>query len=106
MPVPLGEPDYRDFDEFLATLKHRKRKNIRQERRKVDDSGVSIRWLDGHQAREQDWRDFVRLYRRIYDRKYGMPAFNQEFFMDIAAAMPGRYSWCWRAWTIGRWQAP
>ena len=81
--------DYGDFEHFLAALRHKKRKNIRQERRKVADSGVTVHWLDGHSASEDDWRDFVRLYRLIYNRKYGMPAFNLGFFTDIAQCMPG-----------------
>ena len=79
---------YASFDDFLDTLKHKKRKNIKQERRKVVDSSVSIRRLDGNSASEQDWFDFTRLYQKIYDRKYGMPAFNQNFFMSIAQSMP------------------
>ena len=34
---------YRDFDEFLATLEQKKRKNIRAERRKVREAGVTLR---------------------------------------------------------------
>ncbi len=81
---------YNHFDDFLGALKSKKRKNIKQERRKVAESGVKIRRLDGHTASEKDWSDFTRLYRRIYERKYGMPAFNQAFFMDIARAMPAQ----------------
>lgn len=80
--------DYAHFDQFLSTLRSKKRKNIRQERRKVKDSGVNIRALDGHQANEQDWLDFTKLYRKIYDRKYGAPAFNIDFFLDIASSLP------------------
>ena len=80
--------DYRDFEEFLATLRSKKRKNIRQERRKVEQSGVRIRRLNGHDASEQDWRDFTSMYRAIYDRKYGAPAFNTRFFIDVAKAIP------------------
>ena len=80
--------NYGCFDDFLSTLKSRKKKKIRQERRKVKDSGLSIRWIDGNETTEQDWTEFTRVYRQIYDRKYGMPAFNQSFFMDVAEAMP------------------
>ncbi len=80
--------DYRDFDHFLSTLKSKKRKNIRQERRKVVDSGVTIRRLDGNTAREQDWQDFTAMYQQIYDRKYGSPAFNLAFFLEVAAQLP------------------
>ena len=41
---------YKNFDEFLATLKTKKRKNIRRERAKVLDAGVTINRLDGHTA--------------------------------------------------------
>lgn len=79
---------YRDFDQFLSTLKAKKRKNIRQERAKVVHSGVRIRRLDGHTANEQDWHDFTSMYCGIYTRKYGYPAFNQQFFMAVAESMP------------------
>lgn len=80
--------NYPDFDSFLTTLKAKKRKNIRQERRKVRDSGVTIHRLNGHTASEADWQAFTHLYRAIYDRKYGQPAFNEGFFKGIGNAMP------------------
>ena len=79
---------YRDFEEFLGTLKAKKRKNIRRERARVAQSGVVIRRLDGHHAGAREWQDFSRLYRGIYDRKYGYPAFNEGFFAEVAALMP------------------
>ncbi|WP_424947557.1 GNAT family N-acetyltransferase [Candidatus Spongiihabitans sp.] len=79
---------YTCFEDFLGRLKSKKRKNIKQERRKVADAGVKIRRLDGHTASADDWHDFTALYQKIYDRKYGMPAFNQAFFMEVARAMP------------------
>lgn len=80
--------DYQNFDQFLQTLKSKKRKNIRQERRKVTESGVQIRRLNGHTASEKDWKDFAYMYRKIYDRKYGAPAFNVDFFKDVASNLP------------------
>ena len=80
--------NYRDFGDFLATLKAKKRKNIRQERARVAQAGVVMRRLDGRTATAQDWRDFTAMYRAIYDRKYGYPAFNEAFFRAVAAAMP------------------
>ena len=79
---------YRDFDDFLSTLKAKKRKNIRQERTRVAQAGVTVRRLDGHTATAQDWRDFTSMYRAIYNRKYGYPAFNLNFFRAVADAMP------------------
>lgn len=82
--------NYRDFEQFLTTLKAKKRKNIRQERARVARSGVVIQRLDGATAQESDWRDFSILYRAIYERKYGYPAFNYAFFAEIAALMPAQ----------------
>ena len=79
---------YKNFDEFLATLKTKKRKNIRRERAKVFDAGVTIDRLDGHTASAEDWRDFAALYRGIYERKFGTPAFNENFFRAVAEALP------------------
>jgi len=79
---------YQNFDQFLQTLKSKKRKNIRQERRKVAESGVTIRRLNGHDAVEKDWKDFAYMYRKIYDRKFGSPAFNVDFFIEVAASLP------------------
>ncbi len=79
---------YRSFDEFLLTLKSKKRKNIRQERRKVAESGVQIKRLDGHTATDHDWAEFTSMYRAIYDRKYGSPAFNVGFFKQVASELP------------------
>lgn len=80
--------NYGSFEEFLNTLKSKKRKNIRQERRKVTETGLTIRHLDGASARERDWFEFTRLYHGLYDRKFGMPAFNQSFFMEVTEIMP------------------
>ena len=56
--------DYQSFDEFLAELTPKKRKNIRQERRKVQQSGVTFRCLDGYQATAADWADFNGFYQQ------------------------------------------
>ncbi len=80
--------DYRDFAEFLQRLNARKRKNIRQERRRVRDSGVVLRRLDGHQASQQDWSDFTRFYTQTFDRKWGVATFNYGFFKEVAERLP------------------
>jgi hypothetical protein len=80
--------DYADFDAFLATLTSGKRKNIRKERRKVEDAGVAFRLLDGHTASSRDWRVFHRYYESTFDRRGGIPTLSQRFFERIARTMP------------------
>ncbi len=79
--------NYHSFDDFLMTLTHKKRKNIRQERRKVHDSGISFRQLDGLTATTQDWQDFTHFYNLTYERKWGSPIFSQNFFEDVAGKL-------------------
>lgn len=80
--------NYQGFDDFLAQLTAKKRKNIRQERRRVVDSGVVLRRLDGHTASETDWHDFTRFYNQTFEEKWGIATFNYPFFLDVARQLP------------------
>lgn len=80
--------EYDVFDDFLAKLSAKKRKNIRQERRKVVDSGVVIRQLNGHTATEQDWTIFADFYNRTFEEKWGTPTLNYGFFVEVAKKLP------------------
>jgi len=79
---------YRDFDEFLDALERKKRKNIRAERRRVQEAGVSFRLVAGSEASDNDWRFFKRCYDRTYETHYSTPYLNLDFFLRIGASMP------------------
>lgn len=79
--------DYRDFDDFLATFSAKKRKNVRQERRKVADANVTLRQLDGHTASDTDWEQFAFFYRHTFESKWGIPTMNFGFFREMAQAL-------------------
>ncbi|AOI79338.1 GNAT family N-acetyltransferase [Burkholderia sp. NRF60-BP8] len=79
---------YRHFDDFLGTLEQKKRKNIRAERRKVHDAGVTFRRLTGDRIADADWRFFSRCYRQTYREHYSSPYLNLDFFRTIGATMP------------------
>ncbi|ONX70052.1 GNAT family N-acetyltransferase [Burkholderia cenocepacia] len=79
---------YRHFDDFLGTLEQKKRKNIRAERRKVHDAGVTFRRLTGDRITDADWRFFSRCYRQTYREHYSSPHLNLDFFRTIGATMP------------------
>ena len=80
--------DYPSFDDFLETLQSKKRKNIKQERRKVKDSGVQLRCLNGHTATAEDWERFAFFYRHTFENKWGIPTLNEGFFSAVAKALP------------------
>ncbi len=79
---------YGDFDAFLATMNHQKRKKIRQERRRLRDLGVQFTHLHGGEASETHWRFFYDCYRRTYRLHGGSPYLSREFFSRIARSMP------------------
>jgi len=79
---------YKDFDAFLATLEHKKRKNIRAERRKVQEAGVTLRQVRGADTTDEHWRFFHRCYSNTYAEHRSSPYLNLDFFRRIGAAMP------------------
>ena len=81
-------PGYRNFAEFLDTLSHHKRKNIRHERRKVQDAGITCEWLEGAAITEAHWRFFTTCYNRTYHEHYSTPYLNLEFFMRLGETLP------------------
>lgn len=78
---------YGSFDDFLATLQPKKRKNIRQERRKVVEAGISLRQRDGNTATAADWEQFAQFYRLTFESKWGFPTLNEGFFQEMAKAL-------------------
>ncbi|HEY8049905.1 MAG TPA: GNAT family N-acetyltransferase [Ramlibacter sp.] len=77
-----------DFDAFLASLSHDKRKKIRQERRKVHDAGVTFRWSRGVDITPADWDFFYRCYERTYREHGNAPYLTRDFFRQLAHDMP------------------
>ncbi|MEX3841271.1 MULTISPECIES: GNAT family N-acetyltransferase [Paraburkholderia] len=79
---------YRDFEDFLSTLEQKKRKNIRAERRKVHDAGVTMRRVRGEDISDTEWRFFSRCYRQTYREHFSSPYLNLDFFRMIGETMP------------------
>ena len=80
--------NYRDFDDFLASLSQEKRKKIRQERRKVVDAGVNFRCATGAAITPPDWDFFYRCYERTYLEHGNAPYLSRAFFHMMATNMP------------------
>jgi predicted N-acyltransferase len=79
---------YRDFDHYLSHFSSAKRKQVRRERRRVAEAGVSLRRLHGDEATAADWALFHRLYEDTFDRKGGIPTLSLEFFLSLAEKDP------------------
>jgi uncharacterized protein len=79
--------DYRNFDDFLATLNSRHRKAIKRERRDALANGISIHALTGSEITEDAWDAFFDFYMDTGSRKWGRPYLTREFFSLIGASM-------------------
>ena len=79
---------YTHFDDFLAALNSRKRKNIIKERRQVVQQGFVFEVKTGDQLTAQDWQVFYALYRNTYLKRSGHGGYlNAEFFQQLGATM-------------------
>jgi predicted N-acyltransferase len=79
---------YADFESFLARMNHARRKNIRQERRRVREAGIETRWLEGSAIERRHWEFFNRCYRATYAAHRSSPYLNLDFFLRLAARLP------------------
>ncbi len=80
---------YRDFDDYLAALSRDKRKRIKQERRKVQESGVTLQSVTGEHATAEQWAFFAACYTHTRQLHHSPPALNTDFFQRIGTALPG-----------------
>lgn len=79
---------YASFEEFLADLSSLKRKKIRQERRRVHETGVRFKRLTGSEIGEEHWNFFVRCYGSTYRAHHSTPYLNLAFFRRLGETLP------------------
>ncbi|HEX7380759.1 MAG TPA: GNAT family N-acetyltransferase [Nevskiaceae bacterium] len=75
---------YRNFTDFLAVLRHDRRKKILRERRRISDAGLTLRWDHGSALSDDDWRSVYELYAHTYLERGEYPYLSFEFFLDYA----------------------
>ncbi|XP_051146757.1 uncharacterized protein LOC127262213 [Andrographis paniculata] len=79
--------DYKNFDEFLMDMKQSKRKNIRQERKKISTQNLTMKRLRGNEIKAKHWDMFYNFYRNTTDNKWGSAYLTREFFHTMASKM-------------------
>jgi predicted N-acyltransferase len=80
---------YANFDDYLATLASRKRKDTRKERQQALAGGLTVEWRRGAEIREADWDAFFTFYMETGSRKWGRPYLNRKFYALLAASALG-----------------
>ena len=78
---------YGSFDAFLNTLKSKRRKQIRKERRTVYDAGINIQQIPGVDVSEQQLQIFYTLYLNTFLRYGSPPALTLGFFQQLIETM-------------------
>ncbi len=81
--------DYASFDDFLAALSSRKRKDIRKERAAAQE-GVEIRHLTGAAILPEHWDAFWAFYQDTGARKWGRPYLTREAFTLLGERLADR----------------
>ena len=79
---------FADFDAFLMTLRAKKRKTIRAERRKVAEQGISCQRKCGDTITDEDWKAFYHCYVMTYAVRGQQPYLTLDFFKKLSTTMP------------------
>lgn len=89
--APDNPAQYKDFGEFLARFRAKKRANIRRERRKLREAGISTEIRQGEElgARELD-QVFDYYLDTIQKLAWGRQYLNRRFFQELGERLPNR----------------
>ncbi|GAA0140497.1 hypothetical protein LIER_01829 [Lithospermum erythrorhizon] len=79
--------NYKTFDDFLMDMKQSKRKNIRQERKKISAQNLTMKRLRGYEITDRHWDTFYKFYRNTTDHKWGTPYLTRDFFHIMGSKM-------------------
>jgi predicted N-acyltransferase len=78
---------YDEFEDFLAELTSKRRKEILRERRQVREAGVELRRVRGNEIEPDLWRPIHELYCTTFAKHGNFPALTESFFREIAVTM-------------------
>lgn len=79
---------FENFEQFLAALTMKRRKNIRRERDQVARESITFRHIPGSYSTAADWEFFYRCYENTYLEHRSHPYLNETFFKLWVRRMP------------------
>jgi predicted N-acyltransferase len=80
--------DYSGFDDFLAILRSSRRKNLKRERRKVVEQGITMQRKTGAEISDGEWQGFFDCYMSTYRKRSGHDGYlNRDFFDRLRETM-------------------
>ncbi|WP_296253498.1 GNAT family N-acetyltransferase [uncultured Stenotrophomonas sp.] len=82
------QPGWKNFDDFIGAMDHKRRKNIRQERAKVVRAGISFVVRHGDEASADELRAMHGFYLQTFAEYGNAPALTLAFLRHMAGQMP------------------
>lgn len=74
---------YQTFDDFLQSFRSARRKNLKRERRKVAEQGITVHRRIGEQIDDEEWQAFFQCYQDTYIKRSGHAGYLNESFFTL-----------------------
>ncbi len=78
---------YASFEDFLNAFTSKKRKNVKRERRRVAEQGITLETFGGTDISDELLSAFHRFYVDTFDKKSGLATLNLPFFKAVRQAL-------------------
>lgn len=76
----LRAPQWHSFDDYLAAMRAQNRKQVRRERRRAREHGLSLSLRRGTELAPHHWQALWRFYRATTSAKGAIPYLTPKFF--------------------------
>lgn len=83
-------PGYASFDDYLGAMRSAARKEVRRERRKAAESGLTLATKRGTELTDAEWKALFRFYTDTAARKGAIAYLTQRFFEEVRCTLPHR----------------
>lgn len=90
LPVYHARPDYRNFENYLSSLRSHRRRDIKRSQRKFEQFGLRAVQMTGRDGVDRIFTDDVyQLYEAVYERaKMKLEKLPAAFFHELASHLP------------------
>ncbi len=85
---------YQSFADFCQALTRKRRKETLRERRKVQQQGITHRWVSGSDATDSDIHIAHSCYQKTFCEYGNYPALTENFWQDICRNLGSAIQFC------------
>jgi predicted N-acyltransferase len=81
---------WRDWQDYLDALTHKRRAAVRHERAGIGRAELACEFRDGGTLSDPEWRTLHHLYEHTFDEKGNTPTLTLDFFRYLGRVLPER----------------